>query len=99
VKLRSSATATKAARTPNSSRTIPRLALIPNGAGSPRPQEPLWVPPLAVPLPAYCRLSPQAVRATGRRWPGRSRPLCAYPSHAHYRGTGDVEDAASFECR
>ena len=31
--------------------------------------------------------------------PGRSRPLCAYPSHAHYRGTGDVEDAASFECR
>ena len=43
--------------------------------------------------------APQAIRATGRRWPGRSRPLCAYPSHAHYSGTGDVEDAASFECR
>ena len=42
---------------------------------------------------------PQAVRATGRSWPGRSRPLCAYPSHAHYKGSGDVEDAASFECR
>ena len=35
----------------------------------------------------------------GRSWPGRSRPLCPYPSHAHYKGTGDVEDAASFECR
>ncbi|HET9316376.1 MAG TPA: tannase/feruloyl esterase family alpha/beta hydrolase [Vicinamibacteria bacterium] len=43
--------------------------------------------------------APQAIRATSRRQPGRSRPLCAYPSHAHYKGTGDVEDAASFECR
>jgi feruloyl esterase len=42
---------------------------------------------------------PQAVRATGRSWPGRSRPLCPYPSHAHYKGAGDPEDAASFECR
>jgi hypothetical protein len=42
---------------------------------------------------------PQAIRATGRSFPGRSRPLCAYPKHAHYEGTGDVEDAASFECR
>ena len=43
--------------------------------------------------------APQAIRATSRRQPGRSRPLCPYPSHAHYKGTGDVEDAASFECR
>jgi Tannase and feruloyl esterase len=43
--------------------------------------------------------APQSVRATGRRWPGRSRPLCPYPSHAHYKGEGDPEDAASFECR
>jgi feruloyl esterase len=42
---------------------------------------------------------PQAIRATGRSWPGRSRPLCPYPSHAQYKGTGDSEDAASFECR
>jgi feruloyl esterase len=42
--------------------------------------------------------APEAIRATGRSWPGRSRPLCPYPSHAHYKGTGDVEDAASFEC-
>jgi hypothetical protein len=43
--------------------------------------------------------APQAIRATGRSWPGRSRPLCPYPSHAHYEGTGDVLDAESFECR
>lgn len=43
--------------------------------------------------------APDAIPATSRRWPGRSRPLCPYPSHAHYRGTGDAEDAAAFECR
>ena len=34
-------------------------------AGSPPPQEPPWVPPLAVPLPAYCRLSATLDRRTG----------------------------------
>jgi hypothetical protein len=29
----------------------------------------------------------------------RTRPLCAYPSVAHYNGTGPVESAASFTCR
>jgi hypothetical protein len=43
--------------------------------------------------------APESIRATGRSWPGRSRPLCPFPSHAQYKGTGDVEDAASFECR
>jgi feruloyl esterase len=33
--------------------------------GSPPPQEPPWVPPLAVPLPAYCRLSATLDRRTG----------------------------------
>lgn len=42
---------------------------------------------------------PDAIRATGRSFPGRSRPLCPYPAHAHYKGSGDVEEAASFECR
>jgi poly(3-hydroxybutyrate) depolymerase len=32
-------------------------------------------------------------------WPGRTRPLCAYPKIARYKGTGSLEDAASFECR
>ncbi|WP_394790909.1 tannase/feruloyl esterase family alpha/beta hydrolase [Rhodoferax sp.] len=29
----------------------------------------------------------------------RSRPLCAYPKVATYKGTGDVESAASFSCK
>jgi len=42
---------------------------------------------------------PTAVVATGRAFPGRSRPLCAYPKHAHYKGEGNPEEAKSFECR
>jgi pimeloyl-ACP methyl ester carboxylesterase len=30
---------------------------------------------------------------------GRSRPLCPYPQVARYRGTGDLESAASFSCQ
>jgi hypothetical protein len=44
-------------------------------------------------------VAPDAVTATGRGTPGRSRPLCAYPLHTHYKGAGDPESAASFECR
>jgi len=43
--------------------------------------------------------APTAVVATSPAAPGRSRPLCAYPQHAHYTGQGDVNDAGSFECR
>ncbi len=43
--------------------------------------------------------APISVIATGKAFPGRSRPLCAYPKHAHYKGQGDTEDAANFECR
>ncbi len=32
-------------------------------------------------------------------WPGRTRPLRAYPGQARYTGTGSIEDAASFTCR
>ena len=31
-------------------------------------------------------------------WPGRTRPLCAYPKQARYSGKGSIEDAASFVC-
>ena len=31
--------------------------------------------------------------------PGRTRPLCAYPTVARYQGSGPVESAASFACR
>ena len=44
-------------------------------------------------------VAPESLPATGRAFPGRSRPLCAYPRHAHYKGQGNPEDAASFECR
>ena len=42
--------------------------------------------------------APASVNATGRAFPGRSRPLCAYPAHAHYKGQGNPEDAANYEC-
>jgi feruloyl esterase len=42
--------------------------------------------------------APDAVVATGPAFPGRSRPLCAYPQHAAYKGEGNPEDAASFAC-
>jgi hypothetical protein len=32
-------------------------------------------------------------------WPHRSRPLCPYPKVARYRGQGDIESEANFECR
>jgi pimeloyl-ACP methyl ester carboxylesterase len=43
--------------------------------------------------------APESVMATGRAFPGRSRPLCAYPAHAQYNGTGNQEDGANYSCR
>jgi feruloyl esterase len=43
--------------------------------------------------------APESILATGRAFPGRSRPLCAYPKHAQYKGQGDTQDAANFECK
>jgi feruloyl esterase len=45
------------------------------------------------------RQAPAQVIATGTAFPKRSRPLCPYPEHAHYRGRGDSESAANFACR
>jgi pimeloyl-ACP methyl ester carboxylesterase len=42
--------------------------------------------------------APDSVIATGQAFPGRSRPLCAYPKHAQYTGTGNSEDARNFRC-
>ena len=44
-------------------------------------------------------IEPTSVIATGKAFPGRSRPLCPYPKHAQYKGQGDTEDAVNFECR
>ena len=43
---------------------------------------------------------PKSVPASGTAvYPGRTRPLCAYPQYAHYKGTGNPEDASNFSCR
>jgi hypothetical protein len=43
--------------------------------------------------------APDSVVATGKAFPGRSRPLCAYPKYAQYTGNGDPEDAKNFVCK
>lgn len=43
--------------------------------------------------------APDQVVATGASMPGQSRPLCAWPAYARYKGAGDPKDAASYECR
>ena len=44
-------------------------------------------------------VAPESVIAAGKAFPGRSRPLCAYPKHAQYTGHGDTEDARNFSCQ
>ena len=48
--------------------------------------------------------APRSITAKARDipgvpWPGRTRPLCPYPSYAAYSGSGNIEDAASFICK
>jgi Tannase and feruloyl esterase len=46
--------------------------------------------------------APETITASagpGSPWPGRTRPLCPYPKQAHYKGTGSIEEAASFACQ
>jgi feruloyl esterase len=43
--------------------------------------------------------APDFIVATGQAFPGRSRPLCAYPKHTQYTGTGDPQDAHNFRCQ
>ncbi len=43
--------------------------------------------------------APDSVTATGPAFPGRSRPLCAWPRYAHFKGQGNPDSAGSFECR
>jgi feruloyl esterase len=44
-------------------------------------------------------IAPDSMPATGVAFPGRSRPLCAYPLISHYKGKGSSEDAANFVCQ
>ena len=43
--------------------------------------------------------APDSIVAKGKAFPGRTRPLCAYPKYAFYSGKGDPEDAKNFVCR
>ena len=43
-------------------------------------------------------VAPERIIAT-RSDPARSRPLCAYPQIAKYKGRGSTDDAGNFECR
>ena len=46
---------------------------------------------------APARIEASALPGTAY-FPGRTRPLCPYPSAARYRGSGSLEDAANFAC-
>ncbi len=48
---------------------------------------------------APASLVAKARNIPGVPWPGRSRPLCPYPSYASYAGSGNIEDAARFSCK
>jgi hypothetical protein len=39
-----------------------------------------------------------ATAPSGTPWPGRTRPLCPYPTIASYGGSGSIEGAANFIC-
>ena len=42
-------------------------------------------------------VAPATIAATNKT-SGLSRPLCAYPQYAKYKGTGDLKDAANWVC-
>jgi len=42
--------------------------------------------------------APAQVIAKGTSMPGQTRPLCPFPKHAHYNGSGDEKSAASYQC-
>ena len=43
--------------------------------------------------------APASIYATGKSFPGVSRPLCAYPRFARYSGSGPADSAASYNCQ
>ena len=47
-------------------------------------------------------IAPEEISATKNKSAAspivRTRPLCAYPKLARYKGAGSIEDAANFQC-
>jgi feruloyl esterase len=52
-----------------------------------------WVEKGAAPARINASASPRTTY-----FPGRTRPLCAYPAYARYSGSGNLEDGANFTC-
>jgi hypothetical protein len=48
--------------------------------------------------PDRIEASARAANADAKAWPTRTRPLCAFPKIAKYKGSGDVEVSSSFVC-
>ena len=48
--------------------------------------------------PDRIEASARAANADAKAWPTRTRPLCAYPKMAKYKGSGDTEVSSSFVC-
>ena len=42
---------------------------------------------------------PASIEASGPSMPDVTRPLCPWPSYAHYSGQGDPADAGSYDCK
>jgi feruloyl esterase len=42
---------------------------------------------------------PATAPAAGTPFPGRTRPLCPYPTYARYNGSGDINVASNFSCQ
>lgn len=42
--------------------------------------------------------APESLLAKGAKYPGVTRPICAFPKIARYNGSGDVSLASSFTC-
>lgn len=51
-----------------------------------------WVEKSQAPQQILARAGPNTP------WPGRTRPLCAYPRTARYKGSGSIESAENFAC-
>ncbi len=52
-----------------------------------------WVEKRIAPARIAASVSPRSTY-----FPGRTRPLCAYPAYARYAGSGSLEDGANFTC-
>jgi len=90
------------AKTPNAGDHV-RLFLMPgvlHCAGGPAPDRVDWAK--AISTWVETKQAPERLTATklgAGGQPTKTRPLCAYPARAVYRGTGSGDDESHFECR